>query len=254
MKLFKRCVSVLSVLIIISCIITAVLVYQKDDTTKLTSNEKDKILALLSEHNVKITKDSLPKEYPALPCVNMRNAIHERTAFAASVLGNNFSVFDYNTYTAENSTLEFSGNSFAIYYSSPDFNITNENEAKALLQKLSFNSDEALIMQDHSTFTVYKTLNGFCVFDFSLKLKSSNNSEIVGVWFEPANNTFYKKQRPLISVISELLENPDLKGKTITAITPGYKIGELSEYKKEVVAYPVWRITIDDTLNYDFFM
>lgn len=256
MKLFKRCVTVLIILIIISCTISALLVYRKSDTAKITDNEKEKIFALLKEHDIKINKDCIPKEYPSLPCVYMINAIHERPAFGAKVLGENFAVFDFNTYTSENTTLTFEGNSFVLYFSTPDFNVTDEESAKKVINSLNLNADETFITINHSKNQAFahKTLNGFCVFDYSIKMPLGKTDEIVGSWFEPTNNTFYQKQRPLISVFNEICENPELKGKTITAVTPGYKIGELSEYKKEVVAYPVWRITIDDTVNYDFTM
>lgn len=254
MKLFKRCVTVLIILIIISCTISELLVYQKNDTSKITDNEKEKIFALLKEHDIKIDKDCIPKEYPSLPSVYMVNAIHERPAFGKRVLGENFEVFDFNTYTSENTTLVFSDNTFALYFSSSDFNVTDEESAKKVTNNLNLGEAFATVNHSKNHVFVHKALNGFCVFDCSIKLNSGNLKEIVGTWFDPTNNMFYQKQRPLISVFSEICENPDLKGKTITAVTPGYKIGELSEYKKEVIAYPVWRITVDNNTNYDFSM
>lgn len=256
MKLFKRCVTVLIIIIIISCAFSLSLAYKKSNTAKITKSEKSRITALLSEHNIKISKDSLPEKYPALPCIHMTNATRSRYSLCTSLLGDSFEVVSSDTYTGKNAKLNFRDNSFSLCFYSPDFYVTDEKSVNNALESLHFGSAEITQRDENNCISVYKAINGFCIFDCCINIKLSGNfiSEINGIWFEPEKNTFYKKQRPLISVFEELCENNKLNNMTVTDVTAGYKIGTLTEYTKEAVAYPVWRITLNDSINYDFNM
>lgn len=256
MNLFKRCVTALIIIILTGCAFLLFLVYKDGSASKITKSEKSRISALLSEHNIKISKNALPEKYPALPCIYMTNASRSRYSFSSSLLGSSLEVADSNSYTGKNTALTFNDNSFSLRFYSPVFHITDEKSVKDALDSLHFGSAEITQTDENNCISVYKTVNGFCIFDCGLDIKLSNNciSEINGLWFEPEQRLFYKKQRPLISVLEELCENNKVSRTTVTAVTAGYKIGTLTEYKKEVIAYPVWRITLNDSINYDFYM
>ena len=266
MKLFKRTVTLLLCLILMSGIVTFFLAFYDNGKTKISDFETKKILSLLDEHNIKINDNVLPKSYPDLPVISLKNAVYEPLSFARQVLGKDFSVLDSKTYIKDNRIVEIEENEFSIGFSDEAL-LKNEfilstpenygNLIKKAVSKLGFDSSEVKIVINNkdSYSTVFKTVNGYPVFDCTFRVSFDNGiSKVNGMWFEPLSSKYYKKHKSLITVISEICQNSNLNGKEITEISAGYKIGEISGYKKEVIATPVWRVTFDDKLTYDYTM
>lgn len=266
MKLFKRTITLLLFLILISGIVTYFLVFHDNGKTKISDFESKKILSLLDEHNIEINPEVLPKSHPDLPVISLKNSVHEQLIFAKQVLGKKFSVISSGSYTNDNLVLNLEGNEFSIDFPKEallknEFILSNpENHGNLIrkgISKLGFDKNEVEIVVNNndSYATVFKTVEGYPVFDCSFRVSFDNGiSKVSGIWFEPLESKYYKKHKSLITVISKVCENSDFNRKEITEISAGFKIGEISGYKKEVIATPVWRITFDNKLTYDYEM
>lgn len=264
MKLFKRTVTLLLSLILISSISTFFLAFYQNRKTNVSEFEVKKILSLLNEHNIKTKNDVLPKTYPDLPVIRLKNAVHEPLSFAKQILGKNFSVASPDTYIKTNRMVTIKENNFSVEFSEDtflknEFILTNPenygNIIKKAVAKLGFdNSEIKIIVNNNEGYaTIFKTIEGHPVFDCTFRMNFDDGiSSVHGIWFEPSNQKSYKKHKSLTTLISHICQNSNFRGREITEITPGYKIGEISGYKKEVIATPVWRITFDDKITYDY--
>lgn len=266
MKLFKRTVTLLLSLMLISGIITFFLAFYDSGKTKITDYEKEKILSVLDEHNIDIKADILPENYPDLPVINLKNAVHERLLFAKGVLGRDFSVSSSDTYVNDDYVLTIAENEFSIDFSDnpllkKEFMLTNPENYGTLIKKavskLGFDDSEIKIVVNNkdSYATVFRTIDGYPVFDCTFRVKFKDGIlRADGIWFNPTNKKYYQKHKSLTTIINDICQNSDFSGKEITEITAGYKIGKISGYEKEVTAIPVWRITFDDKVTYDYKM
>ncbi len=266
MKLFKRTVTLLVSLIIISGLITYFLAFYDNGKTKISDAETKAILSLLDKHNIKIKEDVLPKSYPDLPVISLKNAVSERLVFAEKVLGKDFSIISSDTYIKDEKIFTTDKNKFSITFENEDFfktefMLSNPESygslVKKALLKLGFSDSEFEITVNtkEGYASVFKTVDGFPVFDCSFTVNFDNGiSSISGIWFDTLDKHYYKKHKALTTVISSVSENPDFYGKEITEISAGYKIGEFSGEQREVRAMPVWRITFDNKITYDYKM
>ena len=263
MKLFKRTVSLLLILIIISSLITGFYSYIPDRNLKVTSSETRALFSILESENIDISKTVIPKEYPNLPDILLSNSLNERTLFAEKLLDKNFSVYDNTTYTDSDSTLVIDGNLFTVYFNEDNYmkdkiKKAKDSELSDIFSSIvnSFGFKNTIISLSETNATVMMTYKKIPILNSCFRVHYSKNgiSEIEGICFEPTGIKYQKKRRALINVFNEISNNPEISGKTITDISIGYKIDEFSEFRKEAVAYPVWRITVDDEISYDYKM
>ncbi len=267
MKLFKRTVTLLISIILISSVVIYFVVFFPKPKSKVENYEVKKIMTLLKDNNIEFKKSVIPENYPDLPHVTVTNAVHDRLYFAENMLGVNFTVTDSKTYTNDEYLLTFEGNGFSVTFPEAkllkkDFLHQNSEHFDELIKKgaskLNFNTSEILVSvkEDENSATVLKTLDGFPVFDCGFNVDYSDNgiSKVSGTWFLETDEKTYSKHRSLVSVFSEICEAPGISGKKITDITPGYKINTSGEYQKAAVAYPVWHVTFDDKSTLDFNM
>lgn len=262
MKLFKRTVTLLLSLILISCLCTYFIGFYRTDKI---SPDLNKITELLTEHNIRIKDGILPKSYPDLPDITLKNAVHEKLSFAEHVLGKDFSVSDSKTYINDNIVLLIDSNEFTLSFLKEallkkEFMLSKPDKYGTLIKKAlsMFNFDEGrtkiMINTKDSYATVLNTEDNIPIFDLELKIMFSDNgiSKITGAWFYPTTVKSYQKHLPLYSIIASICENPEFSGKTITDISLGYKPDLLSGYQHVIKAHPSWRITFDNEITYDY--
>lgn len=263
MKLFKRTITLLISIIVISTLIIGFNSYIPANKQKVSDKEIERFLVMLEQENIKISKDCIPKKYPNLPDIVLKNSLCDREGFAKKILDDDYSVYDTSTYIDSDSTLIINGNLFSIYFNednymendlkNADYSELNKTFSK-LVKNYGFLNTDIIISE--KTATVMSTYKKIPVFNSNFRIHYSENgiSEIEGIWFVPTGAKYQKKRRALISIFKEISDSPDIIGKTITDISIGYKIDEFSEFREEVIAYPVWRITVDDKVSYDYEM
>ncbi len=261
MKLFKRALSILLIIILINCGIIYAFVY-RNNSSKLSLNEVEKIVAVLNSNDITVSQELIPKEPFNTKCHTFINSAYVRLDFVKKVFGDKYNVINSDIYEGERAGMSFSGNKFQINFYEPymrkEFIKSSASDYGELIREslldFGFNVDDFIIRvyEKEQKAEAVLLLDGNPVYDISIWIKFSENGiySFEGVLFEDAGDCEQKQCRTVFAVMYEVANDVRMRGKTIAEISYGYKADIEQEYVRQVQVYPVWRIVTEDNIAY----
>lgn len=215
-------------------------------TFRIDDATVDNTVKILSDSNVSIDKEIIPKKVKNLKNIEAKNIIYT-DAFKES---ENYKDFD------------ISGNSFSYVQKNDKLYTLKDSKIKKQIKKFLIKSgfdanymtfSEISKNKNAKTLQIICTVNNYSVFDSKITAEITKNSlKLHGIWYEPKTNRVFSNSRTrktvyITSVLIDLAENESFKNgsKKITGIEYGYMSGTLYGNKGHITAtaLPYYRIT-----------
>ena len=249
----------------------AMLISVSTHSSKLDKDTIEKTVEVLSNNGISVEKSVIPDKIPKLNSVEVSNAVADKDAFAASLLGNDFKK-EGDKYFTDTKSVQFSQNKFLYTNSAPNENYSDINlktaaeKASAFLSELGSSTASATNTagENNGTYTVEfsQQLDKYPLFDsyITVKLSQDGVSLVEGSWFFTSSDqssvtSAATRVAPSTSALIDFISDPTRianNSNKITEISIGYTAGENTEYHTFASAIPVWRIKTDDGHLYYF--
>ena len=156
-----RIKTILIILFLVTDIFLALIIFNSElKETKVSPEIADAACEILEKHNISIDRALIPSDIPSAPVLQADNAITDYYDFAEKLLGSGFTV-SQNTYSTEDKTLSYSGDTFTFNCKKkPDItgNIRQSELRKATfsqLKELGFDMSDAKAVSVSSANGIY---------------------------------------------------------------------------------------------------
>ncbi len=216
-------------------------------------------VSILSENNIQINPDIIPRRTPSAPYSEAENIISDYSAFAEKFLGENFTALENGNFKSDAGTLSIIGDSFV--FTSGSENTPNSFERfteKNLIDAASrFLSEKGFADISSAKCETLKTDHGmevtFAGFINSLPFFNSKVTveffggtvtSVRGTWFNELSSRGQASElKSATSALIEFIPKYLASALEIQSITLGYNIPESASYHKSAVLVPTWCIT-----------